>query len=131
MERKRGWFLTACAVLFALLALSNFLKPVLADAHTGFVFFGHRLSGVPNDVLGPVFGLLLVAYVIGIWQMRRFALPLAWAYAGYVVTNLVLFSIYTTDQRPSPAFLVGTLVLGLGIPIGTAIVLTQKRAQLT
>jgi hypothetical protein len=131
MERKRGWFLTACAVLFALLALSNFLKPVLADAHTGFVLFGHRLSGVPNDVLGPVFGLLLVAYVVGIWQMRRFALPLAWAYAGYVVTNLVLVSIYTTDQRPSPAFLVGTLVLGLGVPIGTAIVLTQKRAQLT
>lgn len=131
MERKRGWFLTVCAVLFALLALSNFLKPVLADAHTGFVFFGHRLSGVPNDVLGPVFGLLLVAYVIAIWQMRRFALPLAWAYAGYVVTNTVLFSIYTTDQRPSPAFLVGTLVLGLGIPIGSAIALTQKRAQLT
>lgn len=131
MERKRGWFLTVCAVLFALLALSNFLKPVLADAHTGFVFFGHRLSGVPNDVLGPVFGLLLVAYVIAIWQMRRFALPLAWVYAGYVVTNTVLFSIYTTDKRPSPAFLVGTLVLGLGIPIGSAIALTQKRAQLT
>jgi hypothetical protein len=48
-----------------------------------------------------------------------------------VVTNFVLFSIYTTDKRPSPAFLVGTLVLGLGIPIGSAIVLTQKRAQLT
>jgi hypothetical protein len=33
-------------VLYALLAVSNLLKPVLADAHTGFVFFGHRLSGV-------------------------------------------------------------------------------------
>ena len=131
MERKRGWFLTVSAVLFALLALSNFLKPVLADAHTGFVFFGHRLSGVPNDVLGPVFGLLLVAYAIAIWQMRRLALPLGWFYAGYVVTNSVLFSIYTTDQPPSPAFLVATLVLGLGVPIGSAIALTQKRAQLT
>jgi len=131
MERKRGWFLTVSAVLFALLALSNFLKPVLADAHTGFVFFGHRLSGVPNDVLGPVFGLLLVAYAIAIWQMRRLALPLGWFYAGYVVTNTVLFSIYTTDQPPSPAFLVATLVLGLGVPIGSAIALTQKRAQLT
>ena len=40
MERKRGWFLTIAAVLFALLALSNFLKPILADSHTGFVFFG-------------------------------------------------------------------------------------------
>jgi hypothetical protein len=131
MERKRGWFLTVCAVLFALLALSNFLKPVLADAHTGFVFFGHRLSGVPNDVIGPVFGLILVAYVIAIWQMRRFALPLGWIYAGYVVTNTVLFSMYTSDPPPSPAFMVGALVLGLGVPIGSAIALTQKRAQLT
>jgi hypothetical protein len=131
MEGKRGWFLTVCAVLFALLALSNFLKPVLADAHTGFVFFGHRLSGVPNDVIGPVFGLILLAYVIAIWQMRRFALPLGWVYAGYVVTNTVLFSMYTTDKRPSPAFMVLALVLGLGVPIGSAIALTQKRAQLT
>jgi hypothetical protein len=52
MERKRDWFLTIAAVLFALLALSNFLKPILADSHTGFVFFGRRLSGVPNDILG-------------------------------------------------------------------------------
>jgi len=131
MERKRGWFLTACAVLFALLALSNFLKPVLADAHTGFVFFGHRLSGVPNDILGPVFGLLLVAYVIAIWQMRRFALPLGWGYAAYVIANTVLFSMYTTDKPPSPAFMVATLLLGLGVPIGSAIALTQRRAQLT
>jgi hypothetical protein len=131
MEGKRGWFLTVCALLFALLALSNFLKPVLADAHTGFVFFGHRLSGVPNDVIGPVFGLILVAYVIAIWQMRRFALPLGWFYAGYVLTNTVLFSMYTTDKPPSPAFMAGALVLGLGIPIGSAIALTQKRAQLT
>ena len=131
MERKRGWFLTIAAVLFALLALSNFLKPILADAHTGFVFFGRRLSGVPNDILGPVFGLILVAYVMSIWQMRRYALPLGWAYAAYVVANGVLFSMQTSDKPPSPAFMVASLVLGLGIPIGSAIVLTQKRTQLT
>jgi hypothetical protein len=131
MERKRGWFLTIAAVLFALLALSNFLKPILADSHTGFVFFGRRLSGVPNDILGPVFGFILVAYVIAIWQMRRFALPLGWVYAAYVVANGALFSMHTTDKPPSPAFMVATLVLGLGIPIASAIVLTQKRTQLT
>ena len=130
MERKRGWFLTVCAVLFLLLALSNFLKPVMADAHTGFVFFGHRLSGIPNAILGPAFGILLVVYAIAIWQMRRVALPLAWVYAAYVVANGVLFSMYTTDPPPSPAFMVATLVLGLGVPIGAAIVLTVQRAQL-
>ena len=130
MERKRGWFLTTAAVLFALLAFSNFLKPVLASANTGFVYFGHRLSGIPNEILGPVFGLILVAYVIAIWQMRRFALPLGWAYAAYVVANMVLFSMHTSDKPPSPVFMLATLVVGLGVPIGSAIVLTQKRAEL-
>jgi hypothetical protein len=109
-------------------ALSNFLKPILADSHTGFVFFGRRLSGVPNDILGPVFGLILVAYVIAICQMRRYAVPLEWPYAAYVVANRVLFSVHTTDK---PVFMVSTLLLGLGIPIGSAIVLTQKPRQLT
>jgi len=131
MESKRGWFLTVSAILFALLALSNFLKPILADAHTGFVFFGRRLSGVPNDILGPVFGLILVAYLIGIWQMRRFAMPLGWAYAAYVIANTVLFWMHTTNEPPSPAFMVASLVVGLGVPIGSAVVLTHKRAQLT
>src|SRR5208337_2640706 len=49
-------------------------------------------AGVPNDILGPVFGFILVAYVIAIWQMRRYALPLGWAYAAYVVANGALFS---------------------------------------
>lgn len=129
--KKRGWLLTIAAVLFGLLAISNFLKPVLANANTGFVFLGHRLSGMPNDILGPVFGLILVAYVMGIWRMRRFALPLGWAYAAYVVVNMVLFSMYTTDKTPSPAFMIATLVLGLGVPIGAALVLTQRRAQLS
>lgn len=130
MERKRGWFLTVAAVLFALLALSNFLKPVLVNARTGFVFFGHRLSGVPNAILGPAFGIVLVVYAFAIWRMLRLALPLGWAYAAYVVANTVLFSVYTTDKPPSPAFLVATLVLGLGVPIGAAVALTLKRAEL-
>jgi hypothetical protein len=128
---KRGWFLTVAAILFGLLAISNFLKPVLASANTGFVFLGQRLSGVPNDILGPLFGVILVVYVIAIWLMRRFAMPLGWAYAAYVVANMILFSIKTTDKPPGPAFLIGTLVIGLGVPIAAAVVLTMKRASLT
>jgi hypothetical protein len=93
-------FLTIAAVLFALLALSNFLKSILADSHTGFVFFGRRLSGVPNDILGPVFGFILVAYVIAIWQMRRYALPHGWAYAAYVVASGVLFPCTPPTSHP-------------------------------
>jgi hypothetical protein len=122
-------FPSIAAVLFGLLALSNFLEPILADSHTGFVFFGRRLSGIANEILGPLFGFILVAYVIGIWQMRPYALPLGWAYAAYVVANGALFSMHTTDRPPSPAFMVVSLVLGLGIPIGSAIVLTQNRTH--
>jgi hypothetical protein len=128
---KRGWFLTVAAILFGLLAISNFLKPVLASANTGFVFLGQRLSGVPNDVLGPLFGVILVVYVIAIWQMRRFAMPLGWAYAAYVVANMILFSMKTTDKPPGPAFLIATLVIGLGVPIAAAVMLTMKRASLS
>lgn len=127
---KRGWFLTICAILFGLLAISNFLKPVLANANTGFVFFGHRLSGVPNDILGPLFGVILAVYAFAVWQMRRFAMALGWAYAAYVVANMILFSIQTADKPPGAVFLIATLVVGLGIPIGAAIVLTMKRASL-
>jgi hypothetical protein len=129
-QAGRGWFLTVAAILFGLLAISNFLKPVLANANTGFVFLGHRLSGIPNDILGPLFGVILVVYVIGIWQKRRFAMPLGWAYAAYVVANMILFSIRTTDKPPGPAFLIATLVVGLGVPIGAAVMLTVKRASL-
>ncbi|HEY2663312.1 MAG TPA: hypothetical protein VGI47_03160 [Candidatus Binataceae bacterium] len=127
---KRGWFLTVAGVLFLLLAISNSLKPVLANAHTGFVFFGRRLSGIPNDILGPLFGFFLVAYVIAIWRMRRIALPLGWLYAAYVVANTILFTTHSTDKPPAPAFAAVTLIVGLGVPIGAAIVLTIKRGEL-
>ena len=44
--------LRVAAVLFALLAVSNLLKPVqLWGVHTGFVLFGHRLSGMANALV--------------------------------------------------------------------------------
>lgn len=58
-QGNRGWFLTTVAVLVVLIAVSNFLKPVLASSQTGFVFLGTRLSGLWNDTLGPVFGVSL------------------------------------------------------------------------
>ena len=61
--------------------------------------------------------------------MRSLALPLAWLYAGYVVANTILFSMHTPSKPHSTAFLAVTLILGLRIPIGSAIVLTTKRAQ--
>ena len=75
--RERGAFLTIAAVLFGLLGVSNLLKPFqIGGAETGFVFFGQRLAGMANTIIGPLFGLTLLAYAIGIWGLRRWALPL-------------------------------------------------------
>ena len=56
-EANRGPALSIFAVLFVLLALSNFSKPLLADNQVGFVLFGHRLAGTANALAGPLFGL--------------------------------------------------------------------------
>ena len=45
--------------------------------NVGFVFFGMKLSGVPNAIVAPLFGILLAVLAYGIWTMRRFAMPIA------------------------------------------------------
>jgi hypothetical protein len=60
MEEKttRGPILTVFSILFALLAVSNFSKP-LSRGRAGFVFFGTKTSGLANAVLGrlrPILG---------------------------------------------------------------------------
>lgn len=61
-QAERGSVLTVFAVLFAILAISNFLKPLQINETTGFVLFGSRLSGMPNVIAGIVAGLYLLVY---------------------------------------------------------------------
>src|SRR5271167_1429800 len=70
-EKSRGTALTIFALLFVLLAISDFLKPVLASPSVGFVFMGVRLTGTGNMIMGPLFGFLLLVYAYGIWRLRR------------------------------------------------------------
>ncbi|MGA6973227.1 MAG: hypothetical protein WBY93_16460, partial [Candidatus Binatus sp.] len=66
---RRSVGLTILAILFAILALSDILKPLhLEGATTGLVFFGKRLSGAPNAILGPLLGIFLLIYAAGIWR---------------------------------------------------------------
>ncbi|HEY2772760.1 MAG TPA: hypothetical protein VGK20_01780 [Candidatus Binatia bacterium] len=83
------------AVLFALLAVSNFLKPILENGETGFVFLGRRLAGPPNLIAAWTFMAFLVAYAVSLWRERAAALPLGIAYACYVTANLYLFTMRT------------------------------------
>lgn len=131
-NRERGTALTVFAILFGILAISNLLKPFhLGGADTAFVFLGQRTSGWANTLLGPLFGIFLAVYAYGIWHMKRFAMPMAHAYATYVVLNLVLWSLRTPpEQNVSVAFGIVYAVVAIGVSVGAAVLLTQRKADL-
>ena len=132
-EKSRGIVLTIFAVLFALMALSNFSKPLHLSPNVGFVFFGTKLTGTPNLIIAPLFGILLAAYAYGIWTMRKFAMPIAHFYATYVVLNLLLFTINNrgTASLPPLAGWVAYVVVAVGVSLGGAVMLTRRRSDLT
>lgn len=130
--KSRGAALTIFAILFGLLAISNFFKPFSHDPGVGFVFMGVRLKGIGNSVMGPLFGLCLAIYAYGIWAMRRFALPVAYIYTGWVVVNMVLFSMkHRSDPHPSLAFSIAATAIGIGVPLAAALLLSRRQHDLT
>ena len=134
-QGSRGKLLTILAVLMAILAISNFMKPIgqtmQPESSAGFVFFGQRLHGVANAIMGPLFGLLLLAYAYGVWNRRRWVVPLAVAYAVYVVLNLILF---VRSPPPGPEQSVGFMfayaVVAIGVSSGGALYLMRNRDAL-
>lgn len=129
-ESRRGPVLTTFVVLFVLLAVSNISKP-LSRGRAGFVFLGTKTSGVANAILGPAFGIFLLIYAAGIWMQKRWAIPMAWAYAAYVPINLVLFTIKTPQRWQSPFFGIVYAAIALGVSWGSAILLTRRRSRLS
>jgi hypothetical protein len=128
-ERERGTVLTVFAVLFLLLAVSNFLKPLQLGAQTGFVLLGRRLSGTPNLIAGPLFGAYLLVYALGILRLRAWALPMGLLYGLYVLANLVLFNLRNTPP-PGVGYKVFGLVytvVALGVSWGAVYLLKQRR----
>jgi hypothetical protein len=132
---QRGTFLTVMAILFVVLALSDFTKalqfandPVVG----GLVIFGHKLRGVAHNlVVGPLFGVFLLIYAYGVWNMRAWVLPLAIVYAFYVPVNMVMF--WSLHQLPpvTHRFIVTYLAIALTGSVGTAIYLAYHRERLS
>lgn len=120
------------AVLFGILAVSNLMKPLAIGSQTGFVLFGKRLSGFPNLIFGPLFGLYLAVYATGIWGMRRRALPLGILYAIYVVLNLILFTVRTPQEQGSGALIFGLvyMTVAIGVSSGAAWLLWRRQNEL-
>ena len=130
-QAERGNVLTVFAILFAILAVSNLLKPLQLNESTGFVLFGSRLSGMPNTIAGILAGLYLLVYAYGIWHMKRFVVGMAHAYALYVILNLLLF-MYSDDVEDGELGLFYLLysVVAIGVSLGSAIILTKRKAEL-
>ncbi len=129
-----GWFLTTMTVLFVVLALSDFTKALQFannPAVGGLVIFGHKFHGVAHNLmLGPLFGVVLLIYAYGIWNLRAWVLPLSIAYAFYVPVNMVMF--WSLHQLPPPTvrFIVMYLFISLTGSVGTAIYLAYHRERL-
>ena len=133
-NKSRGVTLTIFALLFLLMAISNLGKPFSYQTGVGFVFLGTRLSGVPNMIIAPIFGIILAVYAYGILAMRKYALPLGIFYAAYVTINLILFLARNHGtavmQEHSMAFMVAYPFIAIGVPAGTAILLYRRRDEL-
>ena len=133
-SESRGTFLTVIAVLFVVLAISDFTKALQYannPAVGGLVVFGHKFEGIAiNLVLGPLFGMVLLIYAYGIWKMRAWVLPLSLVYAFYVPYNLVLFWFTHTTGPRSIGFIVFYLAIALTGSVGTALYLAYHRERL-
>ncbi len=130
---ERGTTLSVFAVLFSILAISNLLKPFqILGPQTGFVFLGYRLDPIGSAVLGPAFGIFLLAYAYGVWTMRRWVLPLAHFYATWVVLNVVLFSFVTEAPPTTMRLVFGVVyaVVAIGVSVSSAVMLTRRKSEL-
>lgn len=129
---KRGTILTIFAILFGLLALSNFLKPFHLDPNTAFVFLGTKMTGAANAILAILFGILLAVYAYGIWAMRKFALQIAYICFPWVVLNMILFGMKSSHAGPQPSagFAILSIAVGIGVPLAAVIVLHRRKADL-
>jgi hypothetical protein len=132
MQSKRGGVLTVLVVLFGIAAIQDALKPLhLEGPTTGLVFLGTRLSGEANLILSILVALFLAAYAIGVWRMSRYALPLSFIYAVYVLINIVVFPIkYAGQNNGSMAFMIAFIILALAIPWSAALILWRRRTEL-
>jgi hypothetical protein len=134
-QGKRGLPLTLFAIGFGLLAISDLIKPFSQthDPRAGLVFFGTKLTGAADLIVAPLFAAFLAIYAIGIWRMKRYAMPMSHAYATYVFINLLLFVMKHHGRADTGGlpFMLVYATIALGVSIGSAILLTLRRKELS
>lgn len=118
--------LRSFALLFALMALSNLLKPFAYTDTVGFVFLGQRLAGTPNLIAALLFSSFLASYAWSIWNERKIAVTMGIAYAGYVLLNLTLWNFRQPAGTDTPMwFAVPYLISAIGVSSGAAFLLRR------
>lgn len=131
---SRGLILTLLAIGMGLLAISNLSKPITQmlspESNSGFVFFGTRLQGLSNAIVGPLFGVFLAIYAYGVWTLKRWAVPLAVGYGVYVIVNVILFVRNLPADQGGNVFGWVYVVLAIGISSGGAWYLWRHRKRL-
>jgi hypothetical protein len=116
--------------LIAVRALTNLFKPFCAG--NAFVFFGYKLTSTAGMWLAVAVGVFMLVYAWGAWQLRRWALPMAVAYALFVALNIPLFVVFNgLPDRPAVHILAPFfLVIGVGVTAGAAYLLWTHRDEL-
>jgi hypothetical protein len=119
------------AALFSLLAVSNALKPLQLSDDVGFVLFGQRLDGMANTIAGPIFAAYLAIYALGIFRLKRYALPMGLTYAAYVLVNLTMWTFrLPAGAESSVAFAVAYSSIAIGVSSGAAFLLWKNQGRL-
>lgn len=120
------------AVLFALLAVSNMTKPLEMMPEHGLVFLGRRLRGTADLVAAPLFGAYLAAYAWGLWNGKRWALPMGILYAGWVPLNLYLFTVRSPEELGrNSLFGVTYMILAVGVSMGAVLAQFASNSRAT
>ncbi len=124
--------LKICGLLFCALAISNFTKPLELEPHQGFVFLGMRQHGTWNLILGPLAGIFLAVYGLGVLRLRAYALPMGRVYAAWVIANLILFTFRMSDEALGrPIFGIVYVIIAVGVSSGCVALLKRQSAALS
>ena len=119
------------AAVFACLAISDVLKPLELSSEMGFIFLGRRLHGAADLLVAPAFGAYLAVYSYGLWNARRFALPIGILYAGWVPLNMDLFTLRSPEEMGTNSlFGVTYMMIAIATSWGAMATLFLSRGEL-
>jgi hypothetical protein len=132
---KPGVVLTILALIFVVAAVQSLLKPYGTGPTSGFMLFGFRTDGLLEAIVARVHAALMLGLAFGIWRLKRYALYILLVYTPYVLLNLILFTLRYDWRSPGeiPVPLVATIysLIALGVPGGTAYLLSRRRPELS